>query len=195
MLEQLLLQRGITPTEFGRMLESDYLLARRWIKGKGFDKNVRNQARAAKLLGVPSNYFRSPDEAERRETMRRREFDKFCTTELGQSMSVEEYASLNSIQLFIDAYPTVAYYQIQLGLLRGNLPRAIADEATRMNDRADAELAKGRSEKLAGAVGKGLPPSVGAKGGTGERERSRGGSKRESGADEAKKPPRKGPLK
>lgn len=192
MLEALLLQRGITPTEFGRRMGSNYLLARRWIKGEGFDRSVRNQAKAAKEFGVPPNYFRSPDLAERRETIRRREFERFCTTELGQSMSVEEYASLNSIQLFVDAVPTVAYYQIQLGLLRNNLPRSVADEATRMNDRADAENARASKEKQSAEEARDLvAPS-------GDRSRktasARGASKAKRDALTEKRP-RKSPQK
>ncbi len=147
-LEALLRQRGISFTTFGQMIGRDYQTVHRWISGAGFDKNKRNQGIAERALGVGEGYFRSPDSNTEREKVRRAVFERFCSTELGQSMSRGEYDTLNSFQVFLPGKaPSVGWYQLQIGLLRGVILPSMIEAATLLNEQADEELAGTRQSQ------------------------------------------------
>lgn len=157
-LREILNERGITPTAFGESVGGDYLLAYRWLSGKGFDENPRNQKRAAKALDLPLDHFQWADEAQLAERDRQAVFAKFCTdTELGRSMSDKERASLGSHR-FYGGKASVSYYQTVLGVFRSNVPPHLLEETVRMNDAADDEIARRTAEKKRPPLGKGSEP-------------------------------------
>lgn len=157
-LREILKDREIGPSAFGEMVGGDYQLAHRWLSGKGFDKNPRNQRRAAKALGLPSDYFQWTDEALVAERDRQKVFDTFCTeTELGRSMTDNERASL-ATHRFYGGRASVGYYQTALGLYRGIIPPHLRDETIRINKEADDEIARKSTEKKPAFVQKADKP-------------------------------------
>jgi len=141
-LKEILERRGIGPTAFSKMVEEEYQTVNRWRRGEGFNKNRRNQSRAALALKLPPDYFTQPERAELAESDRREVFEKFCATELGASMTPEEHAISNSVQFLGTIRPTVAYYQLHLALLRNDITAVQASKALKINEAADRELAQ-----------------------------------------------------
>jgi hypothetical protein len=144
-LNEILQERGIGPTAFSKMVDEKYQTVNRWRRGEGFNKNLRNQKRAALALKLPPDHFTQPEQVERAESDRREVFDKFCATELGASMTAEEHAISNSVQFLGDIRPTVAYYQLHLALLRNDITAVQASKALKINEAADREIAQERA--------------------------------------------------
>jgi hypothetical protein len=139
-LAEILKERKISTTKFGEDAGGDYQIARRWIRGVGFDRNPRNQRRAAKLLKLPTNFFAQFGVVEDAQRKAQTIFEKFRATELGQSMTEDEQAMLASVRFFGRNRPTVAYYQGHLGLLRNQFPESAVEEVIRINNAADQEI-------------------------------------------------------
>jgi hypothetical protein len=147
-LREILEARGIGPVAFAEMLGEDYQVIYRWLKGGGFDRNPRNQKRAALALSLPPDYFQWADEAAVAEADRKKVFQQFCTdTELGRGMSDNERASLDSHR-FYGGKASISYYQTTLGVYRGNVPLDQRDEAMRINKAADDEIRAKSSPKI-----------------------------------------------
>jgi hypothetical protein len=144
-LREILVQRKIGPTAFGKLVDEKYQTANRWRRGQGFNKNRRNQKRAAEALNLPLLYFSQLDQAEQAESDRKKVFDEFCLTELGASMTAEEHAISNSVQFFGDIGPTVLYYQLHLSILRNAITKKQAAKALKINEAADLEIEQRRA--------------------------------------------------
>lgn len=111
LLADALSDRGLTPTELGRMLgyKNPYHAVYALLHGRRkFSRKL--QEKVADLLGYSRNHFEEPDLTARRMAHVHRTFQEFLKTEIGAKLDEETRKTLRGIP-FTSRLPTVALYQ------------------------------------------------------------------------------------
>lgn len=123
--------------------QAAWLLVHRWTQDRGF--NEENQHKAEDALGLPRGYFTRPDQAAAKEAYRRKVFEGFCATELGQKASEQELRVLNAIPFLDDILPTPYFYAATLLALQNRLtPTEVAAVIAENSALLESAKSKGR---------------------------------------------------
>lgn len=111
-LADALSEKGVTPTDLGRMLgyKNPYHAVYSLLHGRRqFSRQL--QERVADLLGYPRDHFEAPDRTARRVAHIHTTFQAFLETELGSKIDPETRRTLEGIPFTGRRLPTVALYQ------------------------------------------------------------------------------------
>lgn len=148
LLLEVLKEKGINRAEFGRRMGSDFQLANRWSRGKGF--NEANRQRAAAELGLPPDFFETPDRAQQIEDYRKTIFAQFAKTPFGSEARPDELRFLDCIPFREPSIlPTIAFYQLNLAALRNLVAPADLALAIRENESLDRSIAAKKAQNEA----------------------------------------------
>lgn len=111
LLADALSEKGVSPTDLGRMLgyKNPYHAVYALLRGRRkFSRKL--QEKVADLLGYSRNHFEAPDLTAKRMAYVHRTFQEFLKTEIGTKIDSETQRTLRGIP-FTSRLPTVALYQ------------------------------------------------------------------------------------
>jgi hypothetical protein len=111
LLADALSEKGVTPTDLGRMLgyKNPYHAVYALLQGRRkFSRKL--QEKVADLLGYSRSHFEAPDLTAKRMAYVHRTFQEFLKTEIGTEIDEETRKTLRGIP-FTTRLPTVALYQ------------------------------------------------------------------------------------
>jgi hypothetical protein len=150
LLVKLKKERRVDRTWLGKQMKPpvNYQTILRWTKGVGF--NEENQQQVVRVLELPLDYFAFPDRVAEREARRQKILADFYATPYGSTATADERAQLESVPWRLPhIQPMVVWYEVNLGLLRGEVPPHKVADAIHRNEQLDKQIAESECEQTA----------------------------------------------
>lgn len=124
-LAEELKRQGLSKSGFAKQVKRTFQTVFNWCRDEGF--GVEQQAIAAAALRRPSDFFSYPDLVEQREAYRANILREFRDTSLGQTLTQDEWRSLESFRWPEGRAPTVVDCKGLVRIIRGQLTQAEFD--------------------------------------------------------------------